>query len=64
MELDNRIATGGKRTGSEPCSEFQSAHNELSHGGRGATRKTLLLLVELNLMEHFFNLSLISDLYH
>lgn len=31
VELDNRIATEGKRTGSELCSEFQSAHNELSH---------------------------------
>lgn len=26
VELDNRIATKGKRTRSEPCSEFQSAH--------------------------------------
>jgi len=33
VELDNRIATEGKRTGSEPCSEFQSTHNELSHEG-------------------------------
>lgn len=63
-ELDNRVATEGKRTGSEPCSEFQSAHNELSREGWGETRKNLLLLVELNLMEHFFNLSLISDHYH
>lgn len=33
VEPYNRIATEGKRTGSEPCSEFQYAHNELSHDG-------------------------------
>lgn len=61
VELHNTIAMEGNRTGSEPSSEFQSAHNELVHEGWGETRKNLLLLVELNFMERFFNLSLVSD---
>ena len=32
-EIDHRIATEGKRTGSGLCSEFQSACNELSCEG-------------------------------
>lgn len=64
VDLDYSIAAEGKRTGSEPCSEFQSAHNELSHRGWGEMRNNLLLLVALNFMEHFFNLLLISDQYH
>lgn len=33
VELHNTIAMEGNRTGSEPSSEFQSAHNELVHEG-------------------------------
>lgn len=64
VELDNRIATKGKRTRSEPCSEFQSAHNELSHEGWWEVGNKMLLIVELNFMEHFLNLVLISNQYH